>query len=325
LVSSTPGGTYTYDSQNRRTKKVAATTTHYVYGLNGLLYGEYDNAGALIREYVYLNDAPLAQVDAGAPETATYLHTDHLGTPRFGTNTGGTQVWAWAGDAFGVGASSGSATVNIRMPGQYVDAESGLFYNWNRYYNPAIGRYISSDPIGIEGGLNTFLYANASPVMYMDPEGLDYAQCMAGYIAVCTGIGGTIGATGGFVGGTIVFPGVGTISGTAGLGVAGAGLGATTGVALGNLMCPKDSKSFTTSNLGISTNSCNPPAGTICYFYDQVPPSKPHKSFSGSHYHLFKHNQLPNGACRWNPHDNVETLVSYPDAIACPFQRLGGR
>lgn len=58
------------------------------------------------------------------------------------------------------------------MPGQYYDSESGLFYNWNRYYNPAIGRYISSDPIGIDGGLNTFLYVNASPTMYSDSEGL---------------------------------------------------------------------------------------------------------------------------------------------------------
>ncbi len=72
-------------------------------------------------------------------------------------------------------------TVNLRMPGQYYDAESGLFYNWNRYYNPAIGRYISSDPIGLEGGLNTFLYAAASPVMYADPEGLMLAQCEAGF------------------------------------------------------------------------------------------------------------------------------------------------
>ena len=58
------------------------------------------------------------------------------------------------------------------MPGQFYDAESSLFYNWNRYYNPAIGRYISSDPIGLEGGINTFLYAAASPVMNIDLRGL---------------------------------------------------------------------------------------------------------------------------------------------------------
>lgn len=144
----------------------------YVYGLNGLLYGEYTSAGALIREYAYLNDQPLAQIDAGTPEVLTYLHPDHLGTPKYGTNTGGTQVWAANADAFGVGTPSGSATVNLRMPGQYYDAESGLFYNWNRYYNPAIGRYISSDPIGLEGGLNTFNYADVNPVMFIDPEGL---------------------------------------------------------------------------------------------------------------------------------------------------------
>ena len=102
----------------------------------------------------------------------TYLHPDHLGTPKYGTNAGGTQVWAWAPDAFGGGSPSGAATVNLRMPGQFYDAESSLFYNWNRYYNPATGRYISSDPIGLEGGINTFLYAAASPVMRIDLLGL---------------------------------------------------------------------------------------------------------------------------------------------------------
>ncbi|MDD3020690.1 MAG: DUF6531 domain-containing protein [Alphaproteobacteria bacterium] len=170
-VNSTTG-VYSYDYLHRRAKKVAgSTTTYYVYGPDGTLYGEYDSSGDFIREYVYLNEAPIAQIDTGTPEVLTYLHTDHLGTPRFGTNTGGTQVWSWTSDGFGVGSTSGSRTVNLRMAGQYYDAESGLFYNWNRYYNPVIGRYISSDPIGIAGGLNTFLYAEASPVMYNDPEG----------------------------------------------------------------------------------------------------------------------------------------------------------
>jgi RHS repeat-associated protein len=68
------------------------------------------------------------------------------------------------------------------MAGQYYDAESTLFYNWNRYYNPATGRYISSDPIGLEGGINTFLYAAASPVMYIDPEGTFFWTAPIGFV-----------------------------------------------------------------------------------------------------------------------------------------------
>jgi RHS repeat-associated protein len=163
-------GDYTYNYLRQRTEKVAGSnTTQYVYGAGGLLYGEYDSSGNLIREYVYLNGAPLAQIDAGSSETLTYLHTDEIGTPRFGTDTSGNQVWSWTNDAFGTSAPSGSVTVNLRMPGQYYDSESGLFYNWNRYYNPAIGRYISSDSLGIAGGLNTFGYAGQNPVMWIDP------------------------------------------------------------------------------------------------------------------------------------------------------------
>ena len=173
-VGGTPVGTYTYNLYRQRAKKVASSTTYYVYGAGGLLYGEYDTSGNFIREYIYLNGAPLAQIDTGSPEFATYLHTDHLGTPRFGTNSSGTSVWSWNNDAFGTSAPTGTATVNLRMPGQYYDSESGLFYNWNRIYNPAIGRYISSDPIGIAGGLNTFGYVGQNPVMLIDPLAYDF-------------------------------------------------------------------------------------------------------------------------------------------------------
>ena len=68
------------------------------------------------------------------------------------------------------------------MAGQYYDAESGLFYNWNRYYNPVIGRYISSDPIGIAGGLNTFNYVGQNPLLYTDTYGFcdqeKYPDCI---------------------------------------------------------------------------------------------------------------------------------------------------
>ena len=171
--TSTVVGAYVYDYANKRTSKtVSGTTTHYVYGQGGLLYGEYDNTGALIREYVYLNGEPLAQIDAGGSETLIYLHTDHLMTPRYATNTSGSTVWTWDSGAFGAEAPTGSATVNLRFPGQYYDDETSLHYNWNRYYDPATGRYISSDPIGLSGGLNTYLYAGASPIVSYDPEGL---------------------------------------------------------------------------------------------------------------------------------------------------------
>lgn len=173
-VSGSTVGTYTYGGNNQRTKKVTGgNTTHYVYGLDGKLYGEYDNTGALIREYVWLNGEPLAQIDVGSPEVLTYLHTDHLATPRYGTNAGGSTVWTWDSGAFGKEAPTGTATVNLRFPGQYYDSESTLHYNWNRYYNPETGRFISSDPLGIGGGLATYNYVEASPVMYADPEGLE--------------------------------------------------------------------------------------------------------------------------------------------------------
>ncbi|MGH8488494.1 MAG: RHS repeat-associated core domain-containing protein, partial [Gammaproteobacteria bacterium] len=64
-----------------------------------------------------------------------------------------------------------NVTFNLRFPGQYYDSETGLHYNYFRDYDPTIGRYIQSDPIGLDGGLNPYLYANANPLRYTDPTG----------------------------------------------------------------------------------------------------------------------------------------------------------
>jgi RHS repeat-associated protein len=65
-----------------------------------------------------------------------------------------------------------STIINLRFAGQYYDAETGLHYNYYRYYDPQSGRYITSDPIGLEGGLNTYSYVGNNPVFDIDPLGL---------------------------------------------------------------------------------------------------------------------------------------------------------
>jgi RHS repeat-associated protein len=123
--------------------------------------------GTVIADAVKL----VATTQAPAVEALYYLHTDHLQTPRIATNSTQQAVWRWEGNAFGDTAPTGTATINLRFAGQYYDAESGLHYNWNRYYDPKLGRYITSDPIGLRGGLNTYLYTN-NPLVETDPLGL---------------------------------------------------------------------------------------------------------------------------------------------------------
>ena len=76
-----------------------------------------------------------------------------------------------------------SVTVNLRLPGQYYDAETGLHYNVFRDYDPSLGRYLESDPIGLDGGLNTYAYVEGNPLLYIDPLGLTrkYANLGQGY------------------------------------------------------------------------------------------------------------------------------------------------
>jgi RHS repeat-associated protein len=176
---------YTYNHLNQRISKTTPDSiAHYHHDAQGRLWSETDGLGNTIRDYIWMGDMPIAMVDyPEGIERVTYLHADHLNTPRYGTNQTGDVVWQWQSDAFGNGLptedvdSDGvSVQINLRFPGQYYDAESDLHYNWNRYYDPSIGRYITSDPIGLDGGLNTYSYVLQNPLRFYDPNGLETAN-----------------------------------------------------------------------------------------------------------------------------------------------------
>jgi len=161
--------TYQYNALGQRVEKtVGGTTTVFVYDETGHLIGEYTPSGTLIAEHIWLNNRPIGVITSSG---LYYVHTDQLGTPRVITNSSKTIVWQWNSDPFGNSAPTGSLTYNLRFPGQYYDAETGLNYNLNRNYNPNIGRYVESDPIGLGGGANTYAYTGDNSLKYDDPTG----------------------------------------------------------------------------------------------------------------------------------------------------------
>ena len=121
---------------------------------------------------------PIWQADLAAGQSLKdasyhYLVTDHLGVPVLALNKAGETTWKARYEAFGKARidNASTAQINLRLPGQYFDAETGLHQNWNRDYAPGIGRYVQADPLGIFGGMNVYQYAYGNPMVYMDTEG----------------------------------------------------------------------------------------------------------------------------------------------------------
>jgi len=164
---------YYYDPFGRRLwKNDGSGRIYYAYSDEGLI-GEYESSGTEIKTYGYAIGSqwgtnPLFQK---VGTTYYWYHNDHQGTPQKMTDTAGTVVWSAKYDSFGRATiDTETITNNLRFPGQYYDAETGLHYNWNRYYDPETGRYMRVDPVG--EGLNLYLYVQNNPLKYIDPEGL---------------------------------------------------------------------------------------------------------------------------------------------------------
>jgi len=112
------------------------------------------------------------------PSSSEGSHPDHLNTPRQIYNAQQQLAWRWdQAEPFGSSppnenpAGLGTFEFPLRFPGQYADKETNVHYNYFRDYDPGIGRYAQSDPIGLAGGLNTYLYGNGAPLRYVDPTG----------------------------------------------------------------------------------------------------------------------------------------------------------
>jgi RHS repeat-associated protein len=188
------GYTFSYDARNRLTESfvgavgtpwlvnglgqrvgqyaASAPQFYFAYDEAGHLLGKYDASGTVHQqETVWLGDLPIAVL---APASQYYVAPDHLGAPHQVTDATGKVAWLWSHDPFGNGDPSdplGNFTYDLRFPGQFYDQGTKLHYNYFRDYDPRTGRYIESDPIGLEGGINTYGYVGGNPVSYVDRQG----------------------------------------------------------------------------------------------------------------------------------------------------------
>lgn len=172
---------YAYNGFGQRVRKTTGPKSRFfVYAEDGTsILGEYWQGApgtpvGNVYEIVYLEGIPVAVLSGGQ---VYYVQTDQLSTPRVIKNAAGGVVWRWDSDPFGGGLANSNPSglmqfeFNVRFPGQIYDTESGLHYNNARYYDTITGRYISSDPIGLAGGINTYGYVMGNPNSFSDRQG----------------------------------------------------------------------------------------------------------------------------------------------------------
>ncbi|MBB6248265.1 RHS repeat-associated core domain-containing protein [Rhodanobacter sp. A1T4] len=169
-------GTYLYNALGQRVY-TSATSLRFDYDQAGHVLANY---GASSRDYIWLDDLPVATVDStingsAMSSTVNYVIADQLDTPRAVINSAGTLIWSWAyaGNPFGEQQPTSTGyTLNLRYPGQWYDAETGTADNGYRTFESYLGRYAQTDPTGFNGGISTYAYVGNNPFSFVDPSGL---------------------------------------------------------------------------------------------------------------------------------------------------------
>jgi RHS repeat-associated protein len=179
-ITAAASGQYLSNGLNQRTyKQSAGKQTRFVHGPGGeLLFERSTPAGNHTeRSYIWWAGQAIALV---SNNTVHAVYSDHLGRPVGVYTTALAPVWTATPQAFDRSVNTDQlGGFHLGFLGQYFDSESGLYYNWNRYYDPSVARYTQSDPIGLKGGINTYAYAEGNPISNTDPFGL--CSCGASY------------------------------------------------------------------------------------------------------------------------------------------------
>jgi RHS repeat-associated protein len=177
---------YVYNGFGERVLRIGvqnpSITNQFVYDESGHLLGEYNSTGGRIAEYVWVEGLLVGVLKPHGTSTYQYVETDALGTPRAVINpVTNTTIWRWdlTQTAFGDHSADNDPDANgvvynfnLRYPGQYYNGLDFISYNYYRDYDARTGRYLQSDPIGLRGGINTYAYANGTPLTAIDAEGL---------------------------------------------------------------------------------------------------------------------------------------------------------
>ncbi|WES69442.1 RHS repeat-associated core domain-containing protein [Superficieibacter sp. HKU1] len=181
---------YVYDALGRRTEKHELDADNQPYNRttflwDGMRLAQECRLGRSSSLYIYSDQGsyePLARVDRaapGEPDEVLYYHTDVNGAPEEMTDREGNIVWEAGYQVWGNlrhEKESRAVEQSLRFQGQYLDREAGLHYNLHRYFDPDVGRFLSSDPIGLAGGINLYAYA-PNPLSWIDPLGLRKTWC----------------------------------------------------------------------------------------------------------------------------------------------------